>query len=147
MATNFDTGNYFKFFCRFLCWRRWFGDENSDGGTRTSDRHTYIGVLRLVIILKWINKRLTCSTLFQFAFADRIDFVLMFSAACLMILNVSLILTNRVIFSRLAGLFTMESFDHSCHHKYPNSNTINVNKYNCPLGIELNSFNSDRLHR
>jgi hypothetical protein len=71
----------------------------------------------------------------------------MFIAVCLIIVHALCILANSVISGRLTGLFAMKSFGNNCDYQNEKSNIVNTSNYNCPLGIEVNPFNYDRLHK
>ncbi|CAF1285349.1 unnamed protein product [Adineta steineri] len=56
-------------------------------------------------------------------------------------------LTTIILFGRITGLFATKSFSVDCHNQYENFVSTIINNSVCPFGIDLNSFNYDRLHK
>ena len=71
----------------------------------------------------------------------------MFISGCFVLLHSSSLIANTFVTGRLAGLFAIERFGDNCYYQQQNLTIFNPNNYSCPLNIELNSFNYDRLHK
>ncbi|CAF5024576.1 unnamed protein product [Rotaria sp. Silwood1] len=119
----------------FTNWRRYFSrkkDSNTyiklDDDTKRSDKDEAVDVLRL------------------FQFADRLDFVLMLLALCLMLFHTVCILASLVLFGRVTGLFAIQSFGDNCYDQRQNSIIAIKNNNTYPEGIELNIFNNVSSH-
>ena len=54
---------------------------------------------------------------------------------------------NLVIIGRLTGSFAELSYITYCSNQQENVSITATSSNRCPLGIDLNSFNYDRLHR
>ncbi|CAF1393900.1 unnamed protein product [Adineta steineri] len=77
-----------------------------------------------------------------FRFSDRTDYILMIIVMCLLIVFVGGLTASQVVFGQLIGLFAQVSFTENCDLQHQ---TLDISKYKCPLGIELNSASSTRL--
>ena len=51
-----------------------------------------------------------------------------------------------LLFGRITGTFTIQSFTNHCHEIQTNETILIIAK-KCPLGIDLNLFNFDRLNK
>ncbi|CAF1318246.1 unnamed protein product [Rotaria sordida] len=132
-----DNGNKKQLFTNsFSDWRRCFSRKGSDNkytklddDTEHSDKDEPVGIFRL------------------FQFANRTDFVLMFIAACFLMLHTICNLIHLLLFGRLTGLFATESFGDNCDYRH--QNTIGPTKNNNTYSqvIELNRFNNDSSYK
>ncbi|CAF4089268.1 unnamed protein product [Adineta steineri] len=83
----------------------------------------------------------------QFRFADRIDIVLMILGLFFVLMHGVCALANIILFGRITGLFATTSFAVDCDTQYQNLESTIINNTVCPLGIDLNALNYDRLHK
>ncbi|CAF4984038.1 unnamed protein product, partial [Rotaria sp. Silwood1] len=120
----------------FFDWCRRFskkGKDNKyiklDDDTEHSDKDEPVGVFRL------------------FRFANRMDFVLMFIAACLAVVDTICALVIPVLFGRLTGIFVTEAFSDNCDYQHQNSITSMKNNNTYLQAIELNIFNNDSSYK
>ncbi|CAF3902571.1 unnamed protein product [Rotaria sp. Silwood1] len=120
----------------FFDWCRRFskkGKDNKyiklDDDTEHNDKDEPVGVFRL------------------FRFANRMDFVLMFIAACLAVVDTICALVIPVLFGRLTGIFVTEAFSDNCDYQHQNSITSMKNNNTYLQAIELNIFNNDSSYK
>ncbi|CAF1433676.1 unnamed protein product [Adineta steineri] len=83
----------------------------------------------------------------MFQFADRIDILLLILGLCFMLVHVAGVLVNIILFGRITGVFATTSFAVDCHNQYQNFASTIINNTVCPLGIDINPLNYDRLHK
>ncbi|CAF1307771.1 unnamed protein product [Rotaria sordida] len=128
-----DNGSKKQLFINsFSDWRRCFSRKGSDNkyikldnDTQHSDKDEAVGVFRL------------------FRFANRMDFVLMFIAMCLGMVETICTLVTLVLFGRLTGIFVTESFGDNCDYQHQNSIASIENNNTYPQVIELNMLNNN----
>ena len=78
----------------------------------------------------------SCLIRFKFRFVDRLDFILIFIAAIMIMIYIFCLLFDLILSGQLAGLFATKSFNDSCEYENPNLiHTINTTTTICPLGI------------
>ncbi|CAF1464734.1 unnamed protein product [Adineta ricciae] len=82
-----------------------------------------------------------------FRFADRLDYLLMVSSLCFLVLHAASLIANLIIFGQITGLFAMKSFTVSCNESHQINKTLVQNNDKCPLGIGQNSITSIQLSR
>ncbi|CAF4271468.1 unnamed protein product, partial [Adineta steineri] len=80
-----------------------------------------------------------------FRFADRIDLLLITIALCLILGHAACLLAKVILFGQITGLFATTSFSVDCDNQYKNLASTIINNTVCPLGIDLNPLNYDRL--
>ncbi|CAF1469718.1 unnamed protein product, partial [Rotaria sordida] len=119
----------------FSDWRRCFNRKDSenkyielDDDTEHNDKDKPVGVFRL------------------FRFANRIDFLLMFIAMSLMLVQTACILVNQILVGRLTGLFAILSFGDDCDHEQQNFTAPIKTNNRYSHGINLNIFNNALSH-
>ncbi|CAF1031428.1 unnamed protein product [Adineta steineri] len=120
----------------FSEWRQYFNQQKTDARNKKlndeinqTTKDIPVGVLRL------------------FRFADRIDLFLLIIALSLILGHAACLLAKVILFGRITGLFATTSFSVDCHNQYENFASTIINNSVCPLGIDLNSLNSDRLYK
>ncbi|CAF1376631.1 unnamed protein product [Rotaria sordida] len=132
-----NNGNKKQLFTNsFSDWCRCFSRKGSDNkytklddDTEHSDKDEPVGIFRL------------------FQFANRIDFVLMFIAVCLIVIYTICFLMSLILFGRLTGIFATKSFGDNCDYQHQNSiGPIKNNNTYSPV-IELNLFNNNPLYK
>ncbi|CAF1641856.1 unnamed protein product, partial [Rotaria sp. Silwood1] len=104
-------------------------EQSQDDDTEHNDKDEPVGVFRL------------------FRFANRMDFVLMFIAACLAVVDTTCALVIPVLFGRLTGIFVTEAFGDNCDYQHQNSITSMKNNNTYLQAIELNIFNNDSSYK
>ncbi|CAF1435722.1 unnamed protein product, partial [Adineta steineri] len=82
-----------------------------------------------------------------FRFADRIDLLLITIALCLILGHAACLLAKVILFGQITGLFATTSFSVDCDNQYQNLASTIINNTVCPLGIDLNPLNYDRLQK
>ncbi|CAF0997871.1 unnamed protein product [Adineta steineri] len=120
----------------FSHWRQYFSRQKTDDKNKKLDDE-----------IKHTTKDIPVSVFQLFRFADRIDLLLMMIALCLMLVHIACILANVILFGRITGLFATTSFAVDCDDHYENFTSAIINNSVCPLGINLNPLNYDRLHK
>ncbi|CAF4134768.1 unnamed protein product, partial [Adineta steineri] len=83
----------------------------------------------------------------SFRFADRIDLLLITITLCLILGHAACLLAKVILFGQIAGLFVTTSFSVDCDNQYQNLASTIINNTVCPLGIDLNPLNYDRLQK
>ncbi|CAF0893700.1 unnamed protein product [Rotaria sordida] len=124
--------SFISFFDWCRCFSRKWKDNKYiklDDDVEHSDKDEVVGVFRL------------------FQFANSIDFVLMFIAACLAVMDTICALVIPVIFGRLTGIFVTEAFGDNCDYQHQNSTTLMKNNNTYSQAIELNMFNNDSSYK
>ncbi|CAF4275062.1 unnamed protein product [Rotaria sp. Silwood2] len=82
-----------------------------------------------------------------FRFANRIDFVLMFTAIFLMLVQTACILANQIIVGRLTGVFAIRSFGDNCGDLHYNFTSPINNSNTYSQDIDHNIFKNSLLHK
>ena len=71
----------------------------------------------------------------------------MISAMLIIVVETGFLVAGIVLFSRVSGLFAMESFADTCRRQQQASVHVNQKNITCPLGVHLNPINFDHLHK
>jgi hypothetical protein len=72
--------------------------------------------------------------------------ILILGSFCAVLYGICMV-ANVVLFGQITGAFATESFSGYCHlHQQQNSSMTSVENKICPMGIELNPYNYDKLH-
>ncbi|CAF4018617.1 unnamed protein product, partial [Adineta steineri] len=117
-------------------WRQYFNQQKTNARNKQLDDE-----------IKQTNKDIPISVFELFRFADCIDLLLIIIALCFMVGDIFCLLADIILFGRITGLFAATSFAVDCHNQYENSLSKIINSSVCPLGIDLNPLNYDRLHK
>ncbi|CAF1372782.1 unnamed protein product [Adineta steineri] len=117
-------------------WRQYLNRQKIDGNNK-----------KLNDEIKHTTKDIPVSILQLFRFADRIDILLMIIALCLILGHTACLLANVILFGRITGLFATTSFSVDCDNQYKNLTSTIINSSVCPLDIDLNPLNYNRLHK
>ncbi|CAF1391466.1 unnamed protein product [Adineta steineri] len=120
----------------FSEWRRYFNQQKTDAKNKKLDDE-----------INQTTKDIPVGVLQLFRFADRIDILLLILGLCFMLVHVVGTLANVILFGRITGLFTTTSFAVDCDNQYQNLASTIINNTICPLGIDLNPLNYDRLNK
>ncbi|CAF0742816.1 unnamed protein product [Adineta steineri] len=120
----------------FSEWRRYFNQQKTDAKNK-----------KLNDEINQTTKDIPVSVLQLYRFADRIDILLMILSLCFMLGHVVGVLVNVILFGRITGLFATTSFAVDCDNQYQNLESTIINNTVCPLGIDLNPLNYDRLNK
>ncbi|CAF4024797.1 unnamed protein product [Adineta steineri] len=120
----------------FSGWRQYFNQQKTDARNK-----------KLNDKIKHTTKDIPVSFLQLFRFADRIDLLLITIALCLILGHAACLLAKVILFGQITGLFATTSFSVDCDNQYQNLASTIINNIVCPLGIDLNSLNYDRLHK
>ncbi|CAF0845843.1 unnamed protein product [Adineta steineri] len=120
----------------FSDWRQYFNRQKTNAKNKKLDDE-----------IKQTTKDIPINVFQLFRFADRIDILLIIIALCLILIHEVCVLANVILFGRITGLFATTSFAVDCNNRYQNLTSTNINNSVCPLGIDLNPLNYDRLHK
>ncbi|CAF1432493.1 unnamed protein product [Adineta steineri] len=119
----------------FSDWRQYFNRQKADAKNKKLDDE-----------INHTTKDIPISVFQLFRFADRIDILLIIIALCLILIHEVCVLANVILFGRITGLFATTSFAVDCNNQYQNLTSTIIKNSVCPLGIDLNPLNYDRLH-
>ncbi|CAF0924787.1 unnamed protein product [Adineta steineri] len=122
-------------FC-FSQWRQYFNRQKIDASNKTLDDE---------IIHTTEDIQVNVSQLFRFA--NCVDILLMIIGLFFMLGDITCALANVILFGRITGLFATILFAVDCDIQYENSVSTIINNTVCPLGIDLNPLNYDRLYK
>ncbi|CAF3901696.1 unnamed protein product [Adineta steineri] len=120
----------------FSGWRQYFNQQKTDARNK-----------KLNDKIKHTTKDIPVSFLQLFRFADRIDLLLITIALCLILGHAACLLAKVILFGQITGLFATTSFSVDCDNQYQNLASTIINNTVCPLGIDLNPLNYDRLQK
>ncbi|CAF4187482.1 unnamed protein product, partial [Adineta steineri] len=120
----------------FSEWRQYFNQQKTDARNKKLDDE-----------INQTTKDIPVGVLQLFRFADRIDILLMIIALFFVLMHGVCALANIILFGRITGLFATTSFAVDCDNQYQNLASTIINNTVCPLGIDLNPLNYDRLHK
>ncbi|CAF4069513.1 unnamed protein product, partial [Adineta steineri] len=117
-------------------WRQYLNRQKTDANNK-----------KLNDEIKHTTKDISVGVFQLFRFADCIDILLLILGLCFMLGHVVGVLANVILFGRIMGLFTTTSFAVDCDNQYKNLESGIINNTLCPLGIDLDPLNYDRLHK
>ncbi|CAF4115308.1 unnamed protein product, partial [Adineta steineri] len=120
----------------FSEWRQYFNQQKTDAKNK-----------KLNDEINQTTKDIPVGVLQLFRFADRIDILLMILGLFFVLMHGVCALANIILFGRITGLFATTSFAVDCDNQYQNLESTIINNTVCPLGIDLNALNYDRLHK
>ncbi|CAF1240235.1 unnamed protein product [Adineta steineri] len=120
----------------FSEWRQYFKQQKTDAKNK-----------KLNDEINQTTKDIPVGVLQLFRFADRIDIFLMIIAVFCALMHGVCALANVILFGRITGLFATTSFSVDCDNQYENFVSTIINNTVCPLGIDLNPLNYDRLNK
>ncbi|CAF0915009.1 unnamed protein product [Adineta steineri] len=130
--TNSFPGRLFNLFD----WRQYLNRQKTDANNK-----------KLNDEIKHTTKDISVSVFQLFRFADCIDILLLILGLCFMLGHAVGVIANVILFGRITGLFATTSFAVDCDNQYKNLESGIINNTLCPLGINLDPLNYDRLHK